>query len=164
MKYFASFIIAVVAAAIVAGFFIVGSPQEERLRRFDDRRVGDLQTIQAHVVNFWQTKSKLPEALDELTDTISGFKAPRDPAVRLPYEYRVSGPLSFELCATFARASDEAQPGGDRRPYPAEPAGPYGGNPIGQNWEHAAGLACFARAIDPDFYRPREAVPVKRRD
>lgn len=165
MKYFVSVIILVVTAAVVVGFFIVGSPQEERLRRFDDRRVADLQTIQGQVVNYWQTKSKLPATLDDLTDSISGFTAPRDPSDRSAYEYRTTGPLAFELCATFARPSN-GKSDALGRPYPAEPmpAGPYGGSPIAQNWDHAAGRMCFARIIDPDFYRPREPIPVKRRN
>lgn len=165
MKYFISLIIFIVAAAIVAGFFIVGSPQEERFRRFDDRRVADLQTIQGQVVNFWQTKSKLPVTLDDLADSISGFTAPRDPSDRSSYEYRTTGQLAFELCATFARPS-EGKSDARGRPYPAEPSlmGPYGGDPIAQNWDHAAGHSCFSRTIDPDVYRPREPVPIKRRD
>lgn len=163
MKYFVSVIIIIVAAVIVAGFFIVGSPQEERLRRFDDRRLNDLQLIQGQVVNYWQTKSKLPVALGDLTDSISGFKAPQDPADQSVYEYRATGTLSFELCATFARPNDGKSPALGR-PYPIEaPSGPYGGSPIGQNWEHAADRVCFSRTIDPDFYRP-QPLPVKGRN
>ena len=151
MKYFVSAIIGIVAAAVVAGFFIVGSPQEERLRRFDDRRVSDLQTLQYQIVNHWQTKNKLPETLGDLSDSISGFMAPRDPSNGSAYEFRAASTLSFELCASFTRPSE--------RQMQPEPAGP---DPS-QSWDHPAGRFCFMRTIDPDFYRPRDvSLPIKR--
>ena len=78
-KIFAYPVSAIVLVAIAAGFFMVGSPQEERLRKFDERRISDLQVIQGQIINFWQLKEKLPQNLAELSDTISGFRAPIDP-------------------------------------------------------------------------------------
>ena len=43
-----------VAAAIVAGFFIMGTPGQVRLYRFDNEKLADLQNIQWQIVNFWQ--------------------------------------------------------------------------------------------------------------
>ncbi len=47
---------ALLVAAIVAGFFIVGTPGEQRNARFDERRVRDLQSIQGEVINFYSSK------------------------------------------------------------------------------------------------------------
>ncbi|MDX1608392.1 MAG: DUF5671 domain-containing protein [Candidatus Spechtbacterales bacterium] len=60
MKLMEQIIIGLVGIILVAGFVVAGSPQEERLRRFDERRINDLNSIQWQVVNFWQQKDRLP--------------------------------------------------------------------------------------------------------
>lgn len=147
MKYFAWIIISVVAITVIAGFFIVGSPREERLRRFDDRRVQDLQILQSEIINYWQLKRALPGTADMLKDDIRGFAPPVDPESGNPYEYAIKNPLVFELCAVFNRASAATMPSAPKRAYP------YGGE---INWEHGAGKACFERTIDKDLYPPQK--------
>ena len=91
----------VVIIAIISGFFILGSPAEVRLMRFDNQKVSDLQNIQWQVVNYWQQKEKLPASLEELMDPLSGSILPVDPQSGESYVYEVTGRLSFKLCATF---------------------------------------------------------------
>ena len=150
MKYFTYLIIIIVAAAIIAGFFILGTPQEERLRKLDDRRIGDLQTIQWQVIDYWQNKNKLPEKLADLIDPTRGVVVPVDPETGAEYEYLVKAELEFTLCATFS-LENSSSPILDNvaRPMTYEKAIPIGSD----NWQHAAGRACFERAIDPDFYK-----------
>lgn len=150
MKYFVYTIIGIVAVAVIAGFFIVGSPKEERLRRFDERRVQDLQFIQGEIVYHWQNKTKLPENLAALRDDIRGVVAPKDPETGADYVYEIKGPESFSLCANFNRPSLSESDAGLRPavPYPAEPY--Y----VQQNWEHKDGFVCFDRKIDRDLYPP----------
>ena len=148
MKYFVYTIIAIVAASIVAGFFIVGSPKEERLRRFDQQRVEHLQFLQSELVNYWINKERLPETLDVLNDDIRGIAVPTDPETGTAYAFEKSGALSFSLCATFARPSLESETFAGR-PKPVEPYG-YG---IQQNWQHDTGYTCFQRTIDKDLYK-----------
>lgn len=143
MKYFVYIIIGIVAVAIIAGFFIVGSPLDARLRAFDERKVQDLQNIQWQIVNFYQNKARLPQTLAELTDSISGFVAPKDPQTGMNYTYTTQGTLTFSLCATFNKASEGIHP----IIYSTYPAGS-----ISENWEHGEGNVCFERTIDPDFY------------
>ena len=147
LRYFAYTIIAIVAAAVIASFFIVGSPATERVRRFDERRVSDLQSIQFSIVRFWQQKERLPSSLEELQDDISGFRAPSDPETREPYEYRIAHNLTFELCAIFVLASDESR-------FSLEPASERA---LSVNWAHKAGRTCFERTIDPEFYPARRS-------
>ena len=81
-----------VLASIIGGFFIIGSPFTLRMKRFDERRVNDLQNIQYQIVNFYQRKGVLPNSLDELKDPLSGFNIPLDPDTNAPYEYeKISG-------------------------------------------------------------------------
>ncbi len=135
---------------IIAGFFIIGSPALQRARRFDDRRVSDLQTLQNEIINIWMQKDILPAQLNDLKDSISGFVPPVDPETREAYEYIVTGPLSFNLCANFK--TDKAVNGSTRYPK----AAPYPiGAQYGQNWEHTATRTCFNRVIDPLLYPDR---------
>ncbi len=129
--------------AVVAGFFIIGSPAEMRLSRFDEQKVNDLSNIQWQIVNYWQQKEALPETLDALKDPISGFTLPVDPQTGDAYAYRVVSPLAFELCADFNRATDAASDS-LTRPYDS----------LNENWAHAAGETCFTRTIDPERYPP----------
>jgi hypothetical protein len=60
-----------VTTAIVVGFMVVGSPAQQRLLRFDDRRIQDLQSIQGQVVTYWQQKEVLPKSLEDLKNNTS---------------------------------------------------------------------------------------------
>lgn len=147
MKIFIYIIIILVAIAVIAGFFVVGSPQTERMRRFDERRVQDLQNIQYQIINYWTSKSILPTQLFQLNDSISGFTIPKDPVGGADYKYRIknSATLEFELCADFETSSlaDQATP---------KPLYPYGAY---ENWQHDQGAQCFKRKIDPQLYPPK---------
>lgn len=154
MKIFIYTVISVVAVSVIAGFFIVGSPKEERLRRFDERRVNDLQFLQGEIINYWINKEKLPENLTLIKDDVRGVAAPKDPETGADYQYTVKGKLIFSLCADFASPSLSVS---ENVPKPAYPDGRYyGENPAygGANWQHGAGLVCFERTIDEDIYRP----------
>lgn len=145
----------VILVALVAGFFMVGSPATERSRRFDEQRIRHLRTIQSEIVNHWMRKQKLPDSLDALKDDISGFAAPYDPETQTSYEYRAIGKLSFELCAVFSTDSR----GYEKSVYPvAVPVyrEPYYPGTMGDNWQHGAERTCFSRTIDPDLYKPEK--------
>jgi len=156
MRFFMWGIVVIVAAATVGGFFLAGSPFAERMRRFDERRAGDLQTIQWQIVSYWQSKEKLPATLDDLRDPISGFVLPSDPETGTGYEYRAVDRLTFELCATFRTDSAKTQITYAKEAVPpAAPAEiPYRAE---DNWRHGIGRVCFERTIDPEFYPPVKA-------
>lgn len=143
--------IIVAIAVIVYGFYLAGSPFKQRLVRFDNQRVSDLQIIQSQIVYHWQQKNKLPQSLDELKDSISGFIPPFDPDTNQTYEYKVTGNLSFELCSDFALSSSEESSNLPQRFPQAR---------FGENWEHADGRVCFSRAIDPELYRNNAVKPL----
>jgi len=170
-KIFAWIGLVIVLVAIVAGFLAVGSPTKQRNLRYDSERVSDLNGIQWQVLNHWQQKGKLPSALADLNDSISGYKIPLDPKTETAYEYFVKTPLadtdaapalsskpSFELCATFALPTQDNEGRGEY--YGRDMAYPSsvsmdGGYIIGDsdNWKHAEGRACFIKTIDPDKYK-----------
>lgn len=153
---------AIILASLIAGFFIVGSPTTQRARRFDEQRVQDLQTIQSQIVNYWMLKQKLPDSLDALKDSISGFSAPLDPETSQSYEYRIGDKLIFELCGTFRLATmlSAIQHGQEKSlSVPVALYGPYG-DTRNDNWTHTAGRVCFSRAIDPELYKPQKPAPI----
>lgn len=155
LKYLTPFIVAVIIAAVGWGFAVIGSPFQQRDKRFDERRISDLQSIQNYITNYWQNKEKLPVNLSDLEDPLLGIVIPVDPEMGRLYEYRVIGDLTselfigdltFELCATF-KTKDE----GDQRAISV----PAIYSPRSQNysWQHGIGRTCFERTIDPDFFR-----------
>ncbi len=149
LRVFVFGVIAFVIAAVVAGFLTAGLPPNQRLVRLDDQRVQDLQTIQSQVIQYWQSKARLPATLSDLRNDISGFVPPTDPITQQPYEYSVLGNLKFQLCATFA-ASNAENNGSSVRPVVA-PYPMYDGS---QSWPHGVGRTCFERTIDPDLFKP----------
>lgn len=149
-------VIALVAVTIIAGFFIVGTPAQARLARFDQQKLQDLQQIQSQVINYWQAKQKLPAGLADLENSLSYGPLPVDQQSGQAYGYRVTTqPYSFELCADFNAVSrNSVQTYATKQvsvPVPVV-AVRKGGAP--DNWSHGVGKTCFERTIDPSFYPP----------
>lgn len=145
--------IGLVVVSVVSGFFIVGSPEEARARRYDFDRVDNLQNIQWQIVNYWQKKEALPKSLTDLNDPIAGYTVPVDPVTGTSYDYALLSEKAFELCATFDLASRNPQLG------PAPLSGLYK-SVESSNWTHEQGRVCFERTIDSDLYPPqRESKP-----
>ncbi len=143
------------AISIAVGIFYVGSPKQERSRRFDQERVNGLQTIQQEIFNQWTQTGKLPKTIADLSNQFTGFVPPSDPETGEIYEYTVKGDNTFELCAVFSSESLEYSLQKSAKPsrvvaYP--PYGPYGNE---YNWNHGPGRVCFERTIDPELYKQK---------
>lgn len=130
----------VVVLTIVGGFLVIGSPATQREYRLDEQRVNGLTELQYRIVSVYQETGALPTTLAEVEGG-QGYEVPGDPETGADYGYRVTGPLSFELCATFSRAT---------RTRDGQPLYGYA-NPF-DNWVHPAGDHCFERTIDPTLY------------
>lgn len=148
MKYFAYFIISVVAIAVIAGFFVVGSPQTTRLQRFDEQRIQNLQFMQSEIVNYWRSKEMLPQILTDLEDPVRGIKIPKDPDTAKSYEYQTVDSQTFKLCADFSLPAEN----GAVSPQVPVYVQPESGAQYGQNWQHDEGRFCFERKIDKDLF------------
>ena len=138
IKSFAYIVVAIVAIAIVASFFVIGTPGDERLRRFDSTRVNDLSMVQNEISGFLGNKDRLPENLKELESDLGYFTVPIDPETGAQYEYKILGQYQFELCANFNTDNQ----GGVIYPYAYE-----------SRWVHGVGQTCFTRTIDPELYK-----------
>jgi hypothetical protein len=119
---------AVVLIAIVAGFMASGTPGEARQRRLDQTRVEDLQAIERSVDQYHREFGALPASLDEMKSRLSLGISLVDPETGAPYEYRPLEGREFELCATYAYASEDD----DRSGYV-------------ESWRHPAGRHCHRK-------------------
>jgi hypothetical protein len=118
-----------VLAAIVTGFWLLGSPGQQRLISLDNKRLEDLSGIASAIsnqnINVGEGEARpLPETLPTTLPTSSSLT---DPVSNQPYEYRRLTDSTYELCATFATASS----GQDDRSW------------LAQSWPHPAGRHCF---------------------
>ena len=143
----------IILASIILGFVIAGTPGTQRARRFDEQRVNDLQIIQGQVLDYWTRKNILPSTPQELDNPLNGFAFPHDPNTGMPYAYKPTSTLSFELCAEFQTNSSEQTPYTVTRPIMQKPLYPGDGISTPQSWTHAIGRICFTRTIDPEFYK-----------
>lgn len=163
MNVFISIIL--VVGLIGLSFAVMGSPNTQRDFRLDQTRLNDLQNIQGQVINYWQQREKMPTTLSDLADPLSGYMIPRDPESDsgLAYEYRLTGAMSFEICATFSKPipegwQDYGKGGGIVPMYEGRDMAvsyPYPGpGGVNDSWVHDAGRTCFERTIDPEIYKP----------
>lgn len=137
---FTAMAVLIVGAAVVWGFVLVGSPNSERLRKIDARRVADLREIHQAIERLWverepgggerghaKLKQPLPRTLQEIVDRVrrEGREAVNftDPLTGESYAYALKGETEYELCATFALKRD--------RKHTAF-------------WNHPAGRHCFS--------------------
>lgn len=144
LQLFIGLIILVVIAAIVAGFFFIGSPANRRLIKMDQQRINDLSTIRGNVVNFWEVKERLPQDYGQLEGELLGWTVPVDPETEETYVYEITGELSFRICADFARATENEE---YAREY-------YYDHYLlkGDSFAHEAGEQCFEWTIDKEAH------------
>jgi hypothetical protein len=143
--------VTLVAAAAVAGFWAAGSPNRERARKMDERRVDSLRNIGYAVENFYRAKGRLPEKLAGLPELLA--ETATDPKTHQPYEYRATGDDSYELCAVFeaeSRVGDYNY--GAPMPMSVPSRGIYGTI----DWSHGAGRKCFSVTVSQEDVKRRE--------
>ena len=150
VKAFIYAISVVMLAGVVAGFFVAGSPYQERMRRFDETRVNDLSMIQSQLFDYWMRTGTIPEALSGLQDDLRGFAIPLDPETQAEYTYKKTGESSFSLCAVFETVTSNTDSSGLNE-TPARVVQ----TPFGISWPHGEGAVCFDRTIDPKLYPPQ---------
>ena len=144
LKIFVGFVVLAIVVVVGYGIYLVGSPAGQRLIKFDDRRVSDLENISRSIDTFWESNGELPGSLQDLQGPQYFVRAIEDPATGEPYEYRTLNETEYELCAVFS--SDSAERGKDsRRPFSP------------RIWDHGPGRACFQlEAASPGNRRPSE--------
>jgi hypothetical protein len=132
-RLFVGAICALVAAVIVGGLYVGGSPADQRVRRLDQTRVDDLRNLHYAVDSYYSANGHLPDSADVLKDPQYGMYRFADPDTGAAYEYIVADTSNYQLCATFALASEM---NGDDPRFPKL-------YPLDPNFSHGAGRACF---------------------
>ena len=134
-RIFLAIVVVAVVSAIVAGLWTVGSPSQERARQYDQQRMNELQQIANAIDQYWSRTGLLPADLNVLVSRRDYYLPSLvDPRTGRPYESRVAGEKTFELCAVFATvvAEDPRLP----KPY----VEPY----LQRFWQHGVGRTCFS--------------------
>ena len=135
----------IVVGSIAWGFAVLGSHKIQRLYKYDEQKVNDLQSFQSEIGVYFSTNNSLPDSLESL-ETSKHFSLKKDSQDGKPYEYKKTGKLSYELCAEFNKASNDK----------ISKAYPYGG----ALWIHPAGRYCFSETINPNIYSYPKAMPI----
>src|SRR5262245_38716380 len=120
-------VVLVVLGALGGGFYLIGRPAEERERRFDVRRENDLQRLRLAADLYWTRNGRLPATLDDLAKEAGTNIYSQDPQTGARYLYVVKSGDTYELCAEFARESQ------DRADF----------------WSHPAGQHCYTITAKP---------------
>lgn len=123
---------AVVVLTIVAAVVVIGPPSRQRQHRLDARRVSDLGSLAYAIDEYWNNRKALPLTLDSLVSGHQLDRVPRDPTTTAPYQFTITDPKTFKICATFEQPSDE-----ERDPFGVT----YYGGP--RSWHHGVGPTCF---------------------
>ena len=127
-----------VLSSIGVGFLIVGSPQLQRERRFDEIRIQDIDSLYWQIISYYQAKAILPQTLQDIETHSPGFVIPKDPETQASYEYNVQNSATFELCAVFSAPSIAGTT--NNSIYPAR-------DPV-YAWVHEAGRACLSQTVN----------------
>ena len=91
-----------VIAAIVVGFMVIGSPRTQRLMKYDQAKVSDLQNLASQVRSFYEISKVLPTSLEQMSQSNSyGGYSFLDTQTQKPYTYKIVSDGIFEVCAEF---------------------------------------------------------------
>ncbi|HUO04360.1 MAG TPA: DUF5671 domain-containing protein [Candidatus Binataceae bacterium] len=137
---------AAVAALVITGFVLTGSPFKLRLARLDLRKIADISEIDRHLRDYAREMDALPATVDQIRN--AGYmdrNPPADPETNVPYEYRVTGTSTVEYCADFhvSQNAESIKEAFYANPESFQPVG----NLVQGDWEHPAGHYCFKRTV-----------------
>ncbi len=144
-KVFAVTIGVVLLTSIASGFFIAGTPSEQRAIRFDEDRINDLTVIQDNILNYTISNNALPKDTTQLEQWVG--ELPTDPDTKTPYAYSKESKTEFTLCATFAaERSEDTQ---NTMYYPEIYSEKTTAHLVGgSSWKHGVGEQCFTRTVE----------------
>ena len=142
----------IILAAVVWGFASIENPAAKRVRENDARRVSLLGEIEGRIERFYgypgqdydQGLGRLPKSFEDLEAFKEDYaSATEDPFTSEPFEYKVTGSRTYQLCATFETEVNEETVEALRKKYSL--SGYYGYSSYGydKDWYHPAGYHCF---------------------
>ncbi|MEM9804552.1 MAG: hypothetical protein AAF959_04680 [Cyanobacteria bacterium P01_D01_bin.56] len=111
-----------VAGGTVAGFWVLGTPGQQRLIMGDQQRLEDLSAIASTL--YWNYQDQEDYVLP---DTLGSDEQRQDPITQTPYAYSKIDDSRYQLCANFATDSSTHKLT----------------NAPNKNWQHPQGVYCF---------------------
>ena len=133
-RTFATLATVAVATGAAAGFWVLGTPGQQRLIMSDRQRLEDLNAI-ANTL-YWQNQDQEEYVLP---DTLNPDDQRQDPITQEPYGYSKVDESLYQLCANFATDSSTHKLA----------------NANNENWQHPEGFHCFELEISqqpPSLY------------
>ncbi len=130
-----------VVGAFVTSFFFVESPQNTRLRLYDQNVVEDLGAIDSSLNAYYVKNKNLPKDLTALIVTNDYYLTKTqlgDKAGTQTYEYKVTDSNHYELCATF-KTNTKNLPSNQNK---------YSDQYYDPRFLHDSGYYCFKRQAD----------------
>ncbi len=121
---------------LIVGIFVsaicfMDKPSVVRAERHDTDVINDFSQIDTSVFQYYQINKKLPVDLNDLRNTNGVYLRDqnlKDSLTQAPYQYKVTGELSYQLCATFKLATNK----NNTNTMYLEP-----------KWDHQAGEQCL---------------------
>jgi len=101
--------------ALIYAFRIIPSASTERAITNDHKRIIDIGQLTDNISTYYQNNSQLPPNLNVLTSNIDSSTTPLvkiDPETFQPYQYTITGPGTYKICADFSTASSKDDPSG----------------------------------------------------
>jgi membrane protein YqaA with SNARE-associated domain len=95
-----------VVATFCIGLAVAGTPSQQRQLEADRARVQDLRNLATAIKTAHDSGPGIPATLEELRLRRQDVRI-TDPGTGWPYEYRLQGGSTYELCANFAAGSSE---------------------------------------------------------
>ena len=124
-RAFAAVATAAVGLAVVAGFWVLGTPGRQREIAADRQRLEDMAAIAQRLHEQYLNDDRF-----ELPATLPAGDLRNDPLTNQPYEYERLGDRDFALCATFDTDSSTHR------------LTNQAASPDAERWQHPEGRHC----------------------
>lgn len=90
-----------IVASVVVGFAVIGSPRTQRLVKYDELKISNLQSLVSEVRYYYERNNILPATLAELAQNAVYGGMYTDSQSNKPYVYEVVNDKTFKVCAEF---------------------------------------------------------------
>lgn len=139
-----SLISAIVIAAVIYGFNVVGSPHQRMAQKTDNTRISNMDSISYSIQNYFSQNQKLPTDLSATTATNI-----KDPETKADYEYKKLSDTNYMLCTTFATNSDDNKSKDDYDYYS-----------YSDKYKHKKGFDCISYDVPSYFVQKVNPLPL----